>query len=258
MSGLNKRAAELAEQAKQLDRQIRAVIEATHRSLTELGAMLFRMRELRLWQHLPGEYTRFEDYVRDVVGPMSRSTLHETVTAYSLIHGSNPIPAAMVNDMGIKKAAELARLEPAERTPELIQAALEERLPIVRKKVQDRINEKLPPDERKEVKVAFVRHFAPSVIQQYDDFMRVAIWMEGIRDTDRTLTLEEKVLLALIADFRANFSEELEDAEQHMIALSAKKNADVKDVGDENGAGNTAPPKRPKSSWAGRSRQCST
>jgi hypothetical protein len=94
----------LAEQAKQLDRQIRAAVKAAQRSLIDLGRLLAQMRELALWEHLPGHYRGWEHYAQTVMGPRARSSLHEIVAAYSLTQGPHAIPAEVVNRMGIKRA----------------------------------------------------------------------------------------------------------------------------------------------------------
>lgn len=230
MTGTNTKCRALASEtaeARRLDQEIRSAINTAQRSLIEVGALLARMKERSLWEHLPGGYRRWDDYVRDVIGPMSRSTVYEMLAAHALTLGTNPVPAATVNRIGVKKAAELARLEPHERTPELIEAAVTEPLPSVKKRVQDRINENLPLDQRKEVKIKFVRSFTLPVIREYENFMKIAVNMEGIRDGDFTLTREEKVLLALISHFRANFTVELEEAAQYLETKAAEAENDI-------------------------------
>jgi hypothetical protein len=218
----------LAEQAKQLDRQIRAAVKAAHRSLIDLGRLLAQMRELALWEHLPGHYRGWEHYAQTVMGPRARSSLHEIVAAYSLTQGPHAIPAEVVNRMGIKRAAQLARLKPEQRRSAIIHAATSRPVTAVRQLVQETLNLDLPPDEQQEAVVLFARNFRPSVIARYEALEERAVWMEGVRDGDRTLTQREKFFLALISNFEANFDEELRDADQWRAAHEASRDQETK------------------------------
>jgi len=131
------KSARLEAEAQQLDLDIRRELECVTKSLTSLAAMLARMRDERLWQFLPG-FRRFEDYVRHVLGDVARGKIFELLAIHELTEGRNSIPAEVVERMGFKKAAELARLEPQDRTPDLVKAALVDTVPRIRQKVQEK------------------------------------------------------------------------------------------------------------------------
>jgi hypothetical protein len=90
----------LADRAIALDRQIKAAVKVAKSSLTDVGRLLARMKESRLWEHLPHHYRGWENYAQSVLGPKAHSSLQEFVTAYSLTEGSNPISPEDVDSDG--------------------------------------------------------------------------------------------------------------------------------------------------------------
>jgi hypothetical protein len=216
----------LAKQAKQVDQKIRAAVKTLRGSCTELGALLARMKDRHLWRFLPGnKYRSFEDYATAALGQsMSRSRVYELVAAHMLTEGTNAIPAATVARMGIKKAAELARLEPAQRTPQLVRTAVEQSLPVVKRVVQARINMYVPPDQQREMTQLFSINLPDSIIEEVEEYLEIAIWMEGIRDGDTTVSMRQKAFGTLVIGAREYFAPELADALQYMKVRQAKEN----------------------------------
>jgi hypothetical protein len=94
--------------------------------------------------------------------------------------------------------------------------------------VQETLNLDLPPDEQQEAVVLFARNFPPSVIARYEALEERGECMEGIRDGDRTLPLRTKFFIALIANFEANFDEELREADQWRAAHEASRDQETK------------------------------
>jgi hypothetical protein len=116
--------------------------------------------------------------------------------------------------MGIKRAYEVSRLTPAQRTADIITLAMTQPVPTVRNAVQAILNQELPKDKQKEPGQSFVRMLTPTIIERYEALEERAVWMEGICDHDPTLTAKQKVFLAMIVNFETNFIGELEEADE--------------------------------------------
>jgi hypothetical protein len=199
----------LAEQAKELDRQIKAAVKVARHSLTDLGGRLARMKESRLWQFLPGDYRSWEAYARSVLGSGRHSSLYETLTANSLTQGSNPIPPEDVNTMGVKRAALVARLNSEQRTKEICEMAKTEPVMVVRNKVQAVLNQELPPDEQKPMLKLLAINLPEELVLDFEELMEAGVWMEGILDGDDTQSMRAKVFQSMLISFREYMAPEL-------------------------------------------------
>lgn len=210
----------LTQQAKQLDREIRAKAKILREDWTELCALLARMKERHLWRYLRSKkYKSFEEYATAAIGQtISRSRGYELVTAYMLTTGENPIPAKEVQKMGIKRAVEVARLAPEKRTAEILEMAKTEPVMVVRNRVQMVLNAKLPKDEQKPMLKLLAINLPEEYVDEFEDLMEVAIWMEGIRDGDNTQTMRAKAFQAMLFSFREFMAEELIEARKYMKA----------------------------------------
>ena len=190
----------LAQQARELDRQIRSKLKEAQRPLIDLGRLMREMRESGLWKYLG--YRGWEHYVNDVMGSRARSSLHEIVAAYSLTQGSNPIPPEDVNAMGVKRAAQLARLKPEQLTPEIREMAKTEPVMAVRNKVQAVLNQTLPPDEQKPMLKLLAINLPDDYVAMFEELMEIGVYMVGIRDGDNTQTMRAKVFHSMLISFR--------------------------------------------------------
>jgi hypothetical protein len=208
----------LAEQAIELDVEIKAAVKVAQRSLTEVGRLLSRMKESRLWEHLPRHYRGWEDYARSVLGPKAHSSLQEFVTAYSLTEGSNPISPEDVDRMGPKKAAQVARLAPEQRTMEIREIAQTEPVAVVRNKVQAILNETLPPDQQKPMLQLLAINLPEEYVDEFEELMEVGIEMEGIRDGDDTQSRRAKVFHSMMISFQEYMAPELSEALEYIKA----------------------------------------
>jgi hypothetical protein len=204
----------LTVQAKLLDGQIRAAVTAVHYSLTELGRLLTQMRQLALWQYLPDSYRGWEHYVQEVIGSRAHSSLYEIVAAHTLTQGACAVPPAVVNRMGVKRAAQVARLEPQHRTPEIVQAAMTESVVAVRNRVQAKLNESLPADEQKPATAMFAINLPLETIDDLEELLEIMVHMEGVRDGDTTLSMRQKSFHTMIWATKQFLAEELAEALQ--------------------------------------------
>jgi hypothetical protein len=202
----------LSEQAIELDRQIKAALKVAERSLTDLGRLLARMRESRLWEHLPGHYRGWEEYARSVMGHKSHSSLYEIVAADSLTEGANGVPPEVVNRMGVKRAAQFARLKPEQRTAEIISAATTQTVAAFKQVVQKKLNEDLPPDERKPMLVLFAINLPAEMVDEYEETLEVMMYVDDVRDGDNTQSMRMKAMGVILFGARQYFAPELAEA----------------------------------------------
>jgi hypothetical protein len=216
----------LQHEARELDEEIRGIIRQTKHSFVRLGQAIATMRDKRLWWHLLDsrgnrKYDTLQGYVISVMGPMARGKYFQIVAAHTLTEGENAIAPKVVEQMGIVKAAQIARLSPKDRDPEIIQSALKDTVPIVKLKVQAKLNASLPPDEHLEPTATFVISLPLSTLQALEELIEVGIWMEGIRDSDRTQSMRQKFLGAMIVATREYYSVELAEALDYKLAREA-------------------------------------
>jgi hypothetical protein len=139
--------------AKKLDGEIRHEWKISEKSIAKLGGLLSRMRQEKLWMLIAnpetGEvYRRFDDYINAVTGDkVAHTKLYDMLAIHGMMQGPGAVDAKDVEEMGQSKAAEVARLDAKDRTPEIVEAAKTESV----RKVKRLVQEKLPPEERKYV-----------------------------------------------------------------------------------------------------------
>jgi hypothetical protein len=208
----------LVKQARDLDQQIRAKRKEVDPPLIELGRLMARMRESELWKYLPIRYHGWEDYFNDVMGPRSRSTIHEIAAAYSLSQGSDPITPEDVNRMGVKRAAQLARLHPEDRTPATIRAATTETVMAVRNRVQAVLNQKLPKDEQGPMLRLLSINLPEDLVDEFEDLMETMSHTDGARDGDRAVTIRAKAFKLILIGAEQHWAQELAEALVRMRA----------------------------------------
>src|SRR6266446_5314024 len=107
-------------EAHELDQQIRGVARGARESVIRLAQLVEKMRDQHLWRHLVDsegkqKYRSLEAYVMSVIGPMARGKYFQIVAAHTLTEGENAIAPKIVEQMGIVKAAQIARLSPKDR-----------------------------------------------------------------------------------------------------------------------------------------------
>lgn len=213
----------LQQEARELDDEIHGIIRETRQSFLRLGQSIVKMRDQRLWLHLLDpqgnrRYDSLEAYVMSVMGPMARGKYFQIVAAHTLTEGENAIAPKIVEKMGIVKAAQIARLSPKDRDPDIIESALKDTVPIVKQKVQAKLNAVLPLDEYVEPSATFVISLPISTLRALEELIEDGIWMEGIRDTDRTQGMRQKFIGAMIIATREYYALELEEARRYKVA----------------------------------------
>ena len=214
---------ELIALAERLDREIQSDLKSmdvvTIQTMTRVAERLTRMRDEQLWKYLG--FRRFADYVKHVHSKLakSRSKLFNLLAAHALTTGVNPIDPEIVEKMGQKKAVELSRLAPHQRTPEVVRTAVEQPLSKVRNIVTAKLNEELPPDEQKPMVEMFTAMLPLEVCTDLEALLDVMEYMDGVRDGDTTWTLRQKAIYALIEAGRNYWQDEIVKAREYKAAL---------------------------------------
>ena len=237
--------------AMQLDSEVRTHVATCVTSITAIGKALEKLRDkkLQLWRFISDKkhkhgFKTWEEYANDRIGPMSHGKMYELVAAASLTEGENPIPKATVDKMGIKKAAEVARLEPQDRTPDIVKAAADPKVQVatIKERVQEKINLTLPADERKEPTQFFARNLTNQTVAYIEECESVGVYIEGIRDGNPAATLRDKLWYAVWLFFRENHPEEFEAAEKLKAREEARANGNAAAMDEEEEVDVASPP----------------
>jgi hypothetical protein len=179
------------------------------------------MGDERLWKDLG--FPSFDDYITKIHREFakSRSKAFNLLAVYQLTKGDNAIPAEMVDRMGQKKAVELTRLQPHQRTPDVIAVALTQPLSKVRNVVTARRNETLPPHEQKPMVRMFALLLPEDTCDELNELLDEMEYAEGVRDGDMTRTLRQKAMDAIVKGARLFYQQELAEAAEYRAAKEA-------------------------------------
>jgi hypothetical protein len=113
-----------AESANRLDVEIRREWKNSESSMVKVAGMLATMRNEKLWLELVNvetkePYKRFSEYVCDVTGnKIAHTKLYDMLSIWGLTQGDDALDPKDVAEMGTKNAAEIARLDAEDRTPD--------------------------------------------------------------------------------------------------------------------------------------------
>ena len=261
---------ELTGMANKLDVKIRQEWQESERSMVRLAGLLSKMREKALWSYLIDirtrckhcdklksasvqqargnqctcvepefatgnkPYRRFSEYVSAITGSgMAHTKLYDMLAIYGLTQGEDALDPKDVEEMGPKNAAEVARLEPGDRTPDVIEAAKKESTRKVKKIVQEKLNEKLDPEERKDPTFMFARNLDEPTIELIEQIEKDGIWIEAVRNGDKSVSQLVKLWNYVWAKFVLDYQEELEEGRRYREAQDAAKAQEIENVGSE-------------------------
>jgi hypothetical protein len=208
---------QLSALAKEYDGKLIEAISGFSKNVTEIGKILAAMRDesmcLYRFVYDPRQesavFETWRDYARYRIGKLSDASLYDYVSAHSLTQGEHALSESTVNKLGIKKAAQLSRLPPELRM-ELLPSAQNASVASVKRSVDSILDEGKPKDEKKERLLPISRSLPQQTIDLIEEIEHDGIWMEGIRDGDKTLSLKAKLWHAIFLNFKANFQAELD------------------------------------------------
>lgn len=210
---------ELFALAKHVHSQIERELILVDEGLTRITELLGRMRRQRLFKYLG--FCSFAQYIKNSHPKLanSRSALYDLLAIDELTKGDHPIPAEVVNRIGSKKAVELSRLEPHQRTSDVIEVALKQPLAKLRNVVTAKRNENLPPHERKPMTQMFALLLPDDTYEELNELLDELEYAEGVRDGDMTRTLRQKAMDAIVKGARQFYQQELAEAIEYRAAL---------------------------------------
>lgn len=203
--------------AKEHDAKLVAAVEGLSKSVIDVGRELMAMRDevIEPWKFIKNPVTdlpfeNWRSYAKFKLGKMSQASMYEHVCCYQLTVGDNPISQKDVEELGLKKTLVIAKLPASKRSKAIIEKAKSSRLLEVRNLVADKLGE--PRIERMHTVIFNVPE---PIFQLWEEFSEDAIWIEGIRDSDDSVSLRAKLFHALIVNFRENHQQELIEAKQY-------------------------------------------
>ena len=209
-------------------------------TLAEEGAVM-RDESKRLWRFVKdpntdgmqkGCFATWRDYARSRLGDISSNKLYEIAAVHSLTRGANPVPAADIDQLGVKKAAQLARLPEKDRTKARIKKAKSQTVREVTKEVDKVLDKQKPPSERKEKLVSFSVSLSQSTIDLIEKLEHDGVWLKLVRDGDKSLSLKAKLWHAVIWYFYDSHREALAEAALEREAFIAANHKGQPDSAD--------------------------
>jgi hypothetical protein len=229
---------ELTTMAAEHDSNLALAVSQLSQSIVEIGKELAIMQDdkLSLYRYVKdpksdgdnrGCFRSWRDYARFRLGKMSTSKMYEYLSASMLTHGKKPLNSHDVEELGIKRAAQIARLPESKRTKKLVKEAKEQSVAEVKQAVDELLT---PESERKAHLVPLTLGLPQEVVDLIADVERGGEWLEHVRDNDRTWTLRAKLWHQVWWEFFDNHREELKAAEQFKEDYVAKKNANPENV----------------------------
>lgn len=107
------------------------------KGLSDLARHVAELRDNDLWKHITNgngkpRFRRWTEVAKCLYGGKSDRSYYELIEYHSLTQGDAAIPAEEVRRYGIKRAVEVARLKPEQRTPEIREIAKTEPVMVVR------------------------------------------------------------------------------------------------------------------------------
>ena len=227
--------AQLEEKAQEHDTKLTQALQKLDSGIIEVGCELAIIRDQHLYRYLKdpntngdnkGCFITWRDYARYKLGKMSTAKMYELISAHTLTCGENAIPTSEVVELGVKKAAQLARLPKKKLTSQIVQEAKHETVKEVTVKINMMLDEEKPVSERKEKLVPLGNIGLPqSTIDLINEVEKDGMFMEGIRDGDKTLSLRAKLWHAVWFFFLDSHREELREAARYREQYIAQQKA---------------------------------
>jgi hypothetical protein len=223
---------EFSKAAIEHDVNLQLAIAKFSQSVTEIGKELAIMRDEKLWRYVRdpetdgshrGCFKTWREYASARLGPIAQSSMYEYISAATLTEGKKPVPAVTIDELGVKKAAQVARLPESKRTKKLLKQVKKASVKEAKQLVDAVLAAEIPKDERKAAVVSFSINLPQEVIDLIDEVEHSGQFLESVRDNDRTWTLRAKLWHQVWWYFLDSHKEELKAAEQYRNDFLAAK-----------------------------------
>ena len=231
---------ELALQAKanQAFEQAMHASQEAEKGFSELARRVAELRDNDLWKHITNRsgtprFHRWTEVAKCLFGGKSDRKYYELIDCHSLTQGDAAIPAEEVQQYGIKRAVEVARLKPEQRTTEIREMAKTERVMVVRNRVQQILNQDLPKDEQKPMLKLLAINLPEEMVAEFEELMEVLGYTDGARDGDTTQAIRVKAFNLLLIAGREYWSMELAQAMKLMKAEAAAHDSPAEEAQED-------------------------
>jgi hypothetical protein len=231
-----KEAAVMDQQLRSQWSKVKSGMGTVRKAMLEFGKLCREMRAKELHRYVPKPgsrkgYVSFEEYVETLTGgEFTRSKLYVAIALPGLTEGPNALTPEEIAEMPQANAIELTRLPSEERTPEIVELAKRTSKRDFPARVQQKLNEKLPPEQQRTPRVDFFRRLHPRVANRLAETIQRFTLLRVVRDGDRVLTLQEKAIFAICNAAEQFASEELaliEDAPRECSEVEESQSKQV-------------------------------
>jgi hypothetical protein len=226
-AGLVREAAEIDQQLRSQWSKVKNAMGTARKAMLEFGTLCREMRSKGLHRYVPKPgsrkgYVSFEEYIETLTGgEVTRGKLYVAIALPGLTEGPNALTPDDIAEMPQANGVELTRLPNEERTPEMVELAKRTSKRDFPAMVQQKLNEKLPPEQKKTPRVDFFRKLHPTVKNKLEETIERFAQLPVVRDGDRALTLQEKAIFAICNAAEQFASEDLTLIEQKMQSLGS-------------------------------------
>jgi hypothetical protein len=227
-ASLEREAAAKDQQLRSHWSKVKTAVGNVRKAMLEFGKLCREMRakELHRYVQKPGSrkgYVCFEEYVETLTGgEVTRGKLYVAIALPGLTEGPNALTPDDIAEMPQANAIELTRLPSEERTPELVELAKRTSKRDFPAKVQQKLNEKLPPEQQKTPRAEFFCKLHPMVKNKLEETIERFTKLPVVRDGDRALSLKEKAVFAMCNAAEQFASEDLALIDQKMRRKAVK------------------------------------
>lgn len=220
-------------EAQEHDTKLTTALNSLDKSIFSVGCELAIMRDRHLYRFIKdpatngddrGCFKDWRDYARFKLGKMSTAKMYELISAHTLTCGINAIPTEEVVELGVKKAAQIARLPEKKRTAQLVQQAKHQTVREVTSYVNRALDEEKPESEKKVKLVPLTIGLPNETIDLIDQVEKDGMFLEAVRDGDKTVSLRAKLWHFVWNEFLQNHQEELAQAAEYREVYLADQN----------------------------------
>jgi hypothetical protein len=211
----------LVQEAAARDKELRAQWGNMRKQARVIGGLFRRILDAELHKYIrkPGSnrgYQRFEEYVANVTGGIANSTVWAMMRIHGLTEGPNPVPGHEVDQMAQQNAYELTKLEPEERTVEIVQRAKRTPVRKFQAEIQEIKNATLPPEKRKPVLIEVYEKWPPQIVEMFEETVSDFSLLPVVRDGDRDIAIRHKAIAAILISARTHAADEIRAAKAEL------------------------------------------
>jgi len=215
--------AALLQEAASLDKELRERWGMWNRQARVIGSLFKRIRDKGLHRFIAKSgsrkgFQRFEEYASYVTGGMANSTVWVMMRIHGLTEGDNAIAPGDVDQMPQQNAYELSKLDPEQRTKDVIRKAKQTPIKQFQAEVLHLRNANLQPEDQKPILVEFHDRWPPEVLSMFEEAVSDFSLLPVARDGDRHMSIRHKAIAAILVSARIHACDEIRVANEQLSA----------------------------------------